>query len=80
MMSKEMKAQTEKMDLELLEEKERVLSDIVSATTKKAKITRPTREKKRSRKASKIIDDESPISEYMESVQVKRKANKKKLQ
>ena len=80
MMSKEMKAQTEKMDLELLEEKERVVSDIVSATTKKAKITKPTRGKKRINKSSKTIDDESPISEYMESVQIKRKANKKKLQ
>ena len=80
MMSKEMKAQTEKMDLELLEEKERVVSDIVSATTKKAKVTKPTRGKKRINKSSKTIDDESPISEYMESVHVKRKANKKKLQ
>ena len=38
-----MKAQTEKMDHELLEEKERVVSDIVTATTKKTKGTKPAK-------------------------------------
>ena len=79
-MSKEMKAQTEKMDQELLKEKERVVSDIVTATTKKTKGTKPAKKINKYNKSSKSLDEETPLSEYMESVQVKRKANKTKLQ
>lgn len=74
-----MKAQIETMDQELLK-KDRVVTDIVTATTKKSKGRQTAKKPKKKTKSSKSCDEEAPTCEYMVNVQVKHKTTKTKVQ
>ena len=72
------------MDEQLLEEQGRMVTDIITNTTRRAiqEKSKPKPKKKRGQPKnvkSKSFHEEAPISEYMASVQNKRKKDKAKL-
>ena len=75
-LAKKLKAQAEKEDLELSQEKEKNVQNIVNAVTSKSKSSRPKRNSGKEKDSSKNM----PCSEYLEMVKNKRMRNKTKLQ
>ena len=74
-LAKKLKAQAEKEDLELSQEKEKNVQNIVNAVTSKSKSSRPKRNSGKAKDSSKNM----PCSEYLEMVKNKRMRNKTKL-
>ena len=77
-MEQEMKQHTEKMDVQLLEEKRRGVKNIVSKNRKNDNRAK-SRLSKTKEKEGSAFDDEEPLNEYMAGVLQKRKDNKAKL-
>ena len=72
-----MKQHTEKMDFQLLEEKKRSITKIVTKSTRKDNRTN-ARSTKRKETQATAFDEEEPLNEYMAGVSKKRKDNRAK--
>ena len=73
-----MKQHTEKMDVQLLKEKKRSVTKIVTKSTRKDNQTN-SRSTKRKEKQATAFDEEEPLNEYMAGVLKKRKDDQAKL-